>query len=212
MGGSGEADPFPDLLLKTLETLETPSVNTPMSAEPSPRFRRDPEPTSRWRPTHQARAGLGVWCAGRSQKDRLAIKAWKRSAPFDGGELEAFSLAVADLVRAWSPVLPSGTLVTVPPQGASAPGPYAALALGRVVAEALGLPLAEVLTRTDVKRWHGPHASLRQTPFACTLPEPAPILVLVVDDLVTSGATMRRSLEAIRAAGVAAFGFGYSGV
>ncbi len=180
--------------------------------ESSPRFRREVEPPGRSLASHQKRAGLGVWAANRSYAARAQIKAWKRSAPFDGGELEAFSLAVADLVRAWSPVLPSGTLVTVPPQGASAPGPYAALALGRVVAEALGLPLAEVLTRTDVKRWHGPHASLRQTPFACTLPEPAPILVLVVDDLVTSGATMRRSLEAIRAAGVAAFGFGYSGV
>jgi predicted amidophosphoribosyltransferase len=37
-------------------------------------------------------------------------------------------------------------------------------------------------------------------------------MVLIVDDLVTTGATMRRSLEAIRAAGVAAFGFGFSGV
>jgi predicted amidophosphoribosyltransferase len=37
-------------------------------------------------------------------------------------------------------------------------------------------------------------------------------MVLVVDDLVTTGATMRRSLEATRAAGVAAFGFGFSGV
>jgi orotate phosphoribosyltransferase len=36
-------------------------------------------------------------------------------------------------------------------------------------------------------------------------------MVLVVDDLVTSGTTMRRSLEAIRAAGSAAFGFAYSG-
>jgi predicted amidophosphoribosyltransferase len=32
-------------------------------------------------------------------------------------------------------------------------------------------------------------------------------MVVIVDDLVTTGATMRRSLEAIRAAGVAAFGF-----
>jgi predicted amidophosphoribosyltransferase len=37
-------------------------------------------------------------------------------------------------------------------------------------------------------------------------------MVVIVDDLVTTGATMRRSLAAIRAAGVAAFGFGYSGV
>jgi predicted amidophosphoribosyltransferase len=44
------------------------------------------------------------------------------------------------------------------------------------------------------------------------LPDPASTIVLVVDDVVTTGATMRRSLEAIRAAGMAAFGFGFSGV
>jgi orotate phosphoribosyltransferase len=37
-------------------------------------------------------------------------------------------------------------------------------------------------------------------------------MVLVVDDLVTSGRTMRLSVETIRAAGVVAFGFGSSGV
>ena len=184
-----------------------------MSTEPSPsRFRRDREPSNRWLPTHQKRAGLGVWTAGRSAQARAAIKAWKRTAPFDPAKLAEFSAALAGLIRAWSPVLPPGTILTVPPQGASAPGPYAALALGRAVAEALGLPLAEVLTRTDVKRWHGPHHSLRQAPFVARLPAPAPTMVLILDDLVTTGATMRRSLEAIRSAGVAAFGFGFSGV
>jgi orotate phosphoribosyltransferase len=37
-------------------------------------------------------------------------------------------------------------------------------------------------------------------------------MVLVVDDLITTGRTMRLSIEAIRAAGVAAFGFEFSGV
>jgi adenine/guanine phosphoribosyltransferase-like PRPP-binding protein len=36
-------------------------------------------------------------------------------------------------------------------------------------------------------------------------------MVVIVDDLVTSGRTMRLSIEAIRAAGTAAFGFGFSG-
>jgi adenine/guanine phosphoribosyltransferase-like PRPP-binding protein len=106
----------------------------------------------------------------------------------------------------------TGTIITVQPQGASAPGPYAALALGRGVAEALGLPFVEALGRTDVKRWHGPHHSMRQAPFSCALPDPAPTMALIVDDTVTSGWTMRLSVEAIRSAGVAAFGFGFSGV
>jgi adenine/guanine phosphoribosyltransferase-like PRPP-binding protein len=36
-------------------------------------------------------------------------------------------------------------------------------------------------------------------------------MVLIIDDLVTSGRTMRLSVNAIQAAGVAAFGFAYSG-
>jgi orotate phosphoribosyltransferase len=119
---------------------------------------------------------------------------------------------VADLVRSWSPVLPSGTILTVPPQGASAPGPYAARELGQAVADALGMPFAETLARTAPKRWHGPHHALRQAPFVCTLPAPPPTMVAIVDDLVTSGRIMRLSIEAIRAAGVAAFGFGFTGV
>jgi predicted amidophosphoribosyltransferase len=38
------------------------------------------------------------------------------------------------------------------------------------------------------------------------------MMAIVVDDICTTGATMRRSLEAIRTAGVTAFGFGFSGV
>jgi hypothetical protein len=180
---------------------------------PSPsRFRRDPESSSRWLPTHQKRAGLGVWTAGRSHQARVAIKAWKRTAPFDPAALETFATALVGLIRTWSPVLPPGTVVTVPPQGASAPGPYAARSLGQAVAAALGLPLVELLSRTEPKRWHGPHHALRQAPFVCRLPDPAPTMIVIVDDLVTTGATMRRSLEAIRSAGVAAFAFGFSGV
>jgi orotate phosphoribosyltransferase len=37
-------------------------------------------------------------------------------------------------------------------------------------------------------------------------------MTIVVDDLVTTGRTMRLSIEAIQAAGVAAFGIAFSGV
>jgi hypothetical protein len=132
--------------------------------------------------------------------------------PFDEAMLTGFSAGLAGLIRAWSPILPAGTVVTVPPQGASAPGPYAADALGRGVAEALGLRFAEALGRTDSKRWHGPHHSLRQASFRWELPGGVvPPMILVVDDLVTSGATVQRSLEAVRAAGIMAFAFAYSG-
>jgi hypothetical protein len=59
-------------------TVLEPPANTVMITPSPRRFRRDPEPSSRWRPTHQRRAGLGVWAAGRSRQARSAIKAWKR--------------------------------------------------------------------------------------------------------------------------------------
>jgi hypothetical protein len=162
--------------------------------------------------THQKRAGLGVWCVNRSASDRTAIEVWKSAHPFDRGELERFASAVVGLIRAWSPVLPAGTVLTVPPQGASAPGPYAAEALGRRVAEALGLPFVPgMLRRTDRKRWHGPWHSRTQSDYRCDPPAPGTPMILVADDLATSGTTMRLSLKAIRATGTAAFGFAYSG-
>ncbi len=91
-------------------------------------------------------------------------------------------------------------------------GPNAAGELGQVVAAALGLPFAEMLARTEPKRWHGPHHALRQASFVCGLPDPTPTMVVIVDDLVPTGRTMRLSVEAIRAAGVAAFGFEFSRV
>jgi hypothetical protein len=154
---------------------------------------------------------LGCWATNRSFFARARIKGWKRTHPLDPDTLAEFTATIVSLVRAWSLVVPSGTVLTTPPQGASAPGPYAALALGFAVAEALGMPYLPMLARTEVKRWHGPQEALRQPPFVCTLPDPAPTMVLVTDDLITSGRTMRLSIEAIQAAGVAAFGFGYSG-
>ena len=83
---------------------------------------------------------------------------------------------------------------------------------GQRVAETLGSPFsAEVLNRTDPKRWRGPHSRLRLAPYVAALPDPAPPMLLVVDDLSTSGRTMRNSIEAILACGVMAFGFAASG-
>jgi hypothetical protein len=156
------------------------------------RFRRDRESSSRWLPTHQKRAGLGVWSAGRSTQARTAIKAWKRSTPFDPAALETFATALVGLIRAWSPVLPAGTLVTVPPQGASFPGPYAAVEWSRCVNAFQALPFGGILTRTDIRRWHGVHHSLRQAPFLAALPRPPPVMILVVDDPVTTVATIAK--------------------
>jgi hypothetical protein len=85
-------------------------------------------------------------------------------------------------------------------------------ALGQRGAEALGLLFsAEVLSRAEPKRWHGPHSRLRQAPDVAALPDPAPPLVSIVDDLCTVGQTMRNSIVVIRTSGVVAFGFAASG-
>ena len=142
---------------------------------------------------------------------RERIRRWKATAAFDLGELDVFACALAELVKAWSPVIPARTVATCPPQGASVPGPYAAEALARSVADRLEVPFVVMLERTDTKKYHGPMFALRQKPFRCDVPSPAPEIVLVVDDFITSGSTMRLSLAAIRGAGVPSFGFAYSG-
>jgi predicted amidophosphoribosyltransferase len=59
------------------------------------------------------------------------------------------------------------------------------------------------------KRWHGRHFALKQEPFAVVSKPPS--VALVVDDMMTSGTTMRLALEALRTAGSPAFGFAYVG-
>ena len=71
-------------------------------------------------------------------------------------------------------------------------------ALGQRVAEALGLPFSGEVLALPQFRWRPCHSEPKQS-------------ILVVDDLCTSGRTMRHSIEAIRAAGAAAFGFAFSG-
>src|SRR5262249_17384694 len=124
VGGGGTALSIPSVQPVKVgpEALMSNSLSTPM-------IRRYREPRTRWLPAHQKLAGLGCWAANRSHAARARIKRWKRTHPLDPAALGEFAAAVADLVRAWSPVLPPGTALTVPPQGASAPGPYAAESL-----------------------------------------------------------------------------------
>jgi len=167
-------------------------------------------PTSS-RASSQKRAGLGVWAATRSTADRREIVKWKTAEVLELDQVERFAGPLAALVREWSGgVWVAGSFVAVPPQGASAPGPYAAAAVAGAVAAALGLPFRDCLIRTDSKRRHGPWASREQAPYLVTVAAEGP-LALVVDDLITSGTTLRLSLAALRGVGVAAFGFGFSG-
>ena len=106
--------------------------------------------------------------------------------------------------------------MTCPPRGASsfgkaAPWPYAAGILAESVAGRLGFPFALTLSRTAEKKTHGVHQSLAQTGFKFEMPQERPDMILVCDDLVTTGTTLRLSLAAIRGAGFPAFAFAFSG-
>ena len=153
-------------------------------------------------------AGLGVLAATRDTDSRHAILRWKRAPSEDPAETARMAAAVVAVIRHYLPTLPAGAVVTVPPQGASAPGPYFAPYLARAVAAALGVPYRELLGRTDEKHFHGPWWSYQQTAYALTASAPA---VLVIDDLITSGHTLRLSLAALNAAAIPAWGFAYNG-
>lgn len=173
------------------------------------------EPAGRFRPSHQARSALGVWACSRARADRSALMGWKSVPPYDPGQAVVFGRALADLIQRWSPVLPTGAIVTVPPAGASAARgmPYAAALIGQATADALRLRYVPTLARTDHKGRHGPWAAREQAAFrVLALPDPRPAMVLCVDDAATSGRTMRLSLEALRGAGLMAFGFVFTGV
>jgi hypothetical protein len=118
------------------------------------------EPTGRFKlGRHQRRAGLGVWAVTTSAADRVAIKAWKQAVPFDHEKAAKFVEGLTALVGLWAPVIPDGAVLTIPPQGASAPGPYAADFLVKLVADKLGLPFVPMLARSDHvgSNWGGYH-------------------------------------------------------
>ena len=166
------------------------------------------QPAPRRSAYSQKRASLGVWASTISADDRADAIAWKTTAP-DASTATRYAAAVVETIHQWSPVLPPGAVVTCPPQGASHPGHYFADDLARAVAGLLNISFTPLLVRTDAKHYHHPRESMRQAPYRVTSPPPA--MVLVIDDLITSGTTMRLSLEALRAAGAAAFGFAYCG-
>ena len=71
----------------------------------------------------------------------------------------------------------------------------------------LDLDYMTLLARTDQKRYHGHHYSIAQTPF--TLLARPMTCVLVIDDLIVTGTTMRLSLSALSAGGIPAWGFAF---
>jgi hypothetical protein len=176
--------------------------------EPEPEQKRPPRPA---RPAHYRHAGLGVWCCrrGLTGPDAEAFQAWKQAPSRREAFCTAAAASIADLIRQWQQTIPAEWVVTTPPPGASAGKEYPAGFLGRAVAAELGVEYQTTLQRSGAKRWHGRHYAMKQEPFIVTCKPPS--VALVVDDMMTSGTTMRLALDALRCAGVPAFGFAYIG-
>ena len=81
--------------------------------------------------------------------------------PGPAGFLDSTAGQLVSLIRAWSPVIPQGWVVTAPPAGASEGGPYPAGILGREVATRLGLDFQTCLARAKAK-----HGTTRPSPAA----------------------------------------------
>lgn len=158
----------------------------------------------------QRRAGLGVLAAVCDNRSRQHALSWKAAPVIDADRCSKYADLIAEVIRHWLPHPPDGCVVTVPPQGASYPGPYYAAELARAVATRLKLRFRFTLNRQTAKTHHGRLASLTQGDFvfATKLPPPAAI---VIDDLITTGTTMRTSIETLATAGVAVWGFAYAG-
>lgn len=158
---------------------------------------------------HHKRAGVGVMACSNNPSERRRLIGWKLSPVVEQSAAARYAAALVELIKEWSPTLPPASVVTVPPQGASWPATYAARLIGEAVANLLGLPFQEVVCRTDTKRSHHPMRSLAQAPFTAEVETGS--TYIVIDDMITSGATMRNTLAAIRNAGGVAFGFAYHG-
>ncbi len=173
----------------------------------------EPEPgesTAARQGFHVRRAGLGVFAAVYIREPGadaryLTFRAWKADPTGQADFLDSAAGAIVALIRCWSPVLPSDWTVTTPPAGASEGGTYPAGILAREVATRLDLDFQTTLHRKAAKHWHHPAESLRQEPYTVAVIPPA--VVLVVDDFISSGMTMRLSREALAEAGAVSFGF-----
>ncbi len=161
---------------------------------------------------HVRRAGLGVFSAvylreAAADPRYQTFRAWKTDPASQAGFLDTATTAIVGLIRAWSPVIPADWTVTAPPAGASQAIPYPAGMLAKDVATRLDLDFLTMLQRTAAKRWHHPQESLRQEPYTVTVAPPA--VVLIVDDFISSGTTMRLAREALAARNAVSFGFAW---
>lgn len=155
------------------------------------------------------RAGLGVTVVSKHHTDQKKIMTAKLSAAWDSSLIATLAEHIAQLITLWLPNLPENAMLTPPPQGASWPGSYFAGDLCDAVAARLSRASGRAIIRTDEKHYHHPMEALRQAPY--TYQGPQVPLTIVIDDIITSGATMKRALKAAQEREIPAYGFAYYG-
>jgi len=143
-------------------------------------------------------AEVAVGCVYRDLVEQLVGDAKAGARP-------AAVRALADLLPAL-PTLPAGPalVVPIPPARGRRPGPHLASALARALARRSGLPYARLLTTTRLAaEQHGLAVAdrRRNVDGLFTTRAGVPATVVLVDDLITSGATAAAAAGALRAAG-----------
>jgi predicted amidophosphoribosyltransferase len=110
-------------------------------------------------------------------------------------------------LRAWAPSIDTVSCVPSHPLRQIKRGPAAAEAVARHLAHSLGLPFAATLRRRGLHRQadrtRAQRLKLGPGSFACRAAVAGKRL-LVVDDVITTGTTLRRVAEALLAAGAEA--------
>ncbi len=94
-------------------------------------------------------------------------------------------------------------VVPIPETSGRRPGPHLATALARTLARTLGVPLQRALRQTRRPRMqHALNAAERARNVAdIFVSRPVPTEIILVDDLLTSGATAESAARTLRAAG-----------
>lgn len=166
-------------------------------------------------PIHVSRVRRGVWACclqpNMTQRAWELFKAWKDEPSLHPDVTAHLADELVRLIRECLPVIPADWLITVPPQGksAAAGGEYAAGFLGRAVSERLNREFVTCFAAQTSKKYHGRFESIRrQEPFVLAYIPDVP--VILVDDLITSGRTMKTALDTLSQAGVVNFGFAYA--
>lgn len=120
--------------------------------------------------------------------------AWK-AAPSEHRDLTAeMARDLVALVDRWSNGW-RGFVLTVPPQGASRGKEYPAGVLGKAVAVELGVDFVTLFAPDTTKaKYHHPQRSLEAGLEPATLAMEVPGPVVIVDDCLTSGCTLRRAM------------------